>query len=96
MHVPALDDMKLLVACLAWPPSCFVSDATDKSGQFWWRSYMLERRSFWDITLDQALIPWPIFILLLSVESSVSFALIFRRLEPWAEGYFKVSCQRTK
>lgn len=27
-----INDIKLLVACLAWPPSCFVSDATDRTG----------------------------------------------------------------
>lgn len=26
------DDVKLLVACMAWPPSVFVSDATDTQG----------------------------------------------------------------
>jgi hypothetical protein len=41
--VPAVDDCKLLWACLAWPTSCYVSDATNPgsatvpSGQFWWR-----------------------------------------------------------
>ena len=32
VHLPRADDVKLLVCCLAWPPSCFVSDATDKNG----------------------------------------------------------------
>jgi hypothetical protein len=30
---PQVDDIKLIVACLAWPPSCFVSDATDRTGE---------------------------------------------------------------
>ena len=30
--LPRADDVKLLACCLAWPPSCFVSDATDKNG----------------------------------------------------------------
>lgn len=32
VHLPCADDIKLLVCCLAWPPSCYVSDATDKNG----------------------------------------------------------------
>ena len=32
IRVPRADDVKLLVCCLAWPPSCYVSDATDKNG----------------------------------------------------------------
>lgn len=32
MPVPRFDDVKLLVACMAWPPSVFVSDATDAQG----------------------------------------------------------------
>ena len=32
MQVPRPDDVKLLLFCLLWPPSCFVSDATDKQG----------------------------------------------------------------
>ena len=32
IRVPKADDVKLLVCCLAWPPSCYVSDATDKNG----------------------------------------------------------------
>ena len=30
--VPVPSDIKLLAASLMWPPSCFVSDATDKHG----------------------------------------------------------------
>ncbi|GMH36591.1 hypothetical protein BSKO_04464 [Bryopsis sp. KO-2023] len=90
-HLPVLDDMKLLVACLAWPPACFVSDATDRNGQFWWRCFMLERRPFWGLTLNNALIPWPIFMFILAMESGMSFALIYSKLEPWAEGYFKTA-----
>ena len=32
LQVPRPDDVKLLLFCLLWPPSCFVSDATDKQG----------------------------------------------------------------
>jgi hypothetical protein len=32
LKVPTFDDTKLLVACLLWPPACFVSDATDAQG----------------------------------------------------------------
>ena len=32
VQLPRADDIKLLVCCLAWPPSCYVSDATDKNG----------------------------------------------------------------
>jgi hypothetical protein len=32
LRLPALNDAKLLLAALVWPPSCFVSDATAKTG----------------------------------------------------------------
>lgn len=32
LPLPRFDDVKLLVACMAWPPSVFVSDATDTQG----------------------------------------------------------------
>ena len=32
MQIPRPDDVKLLLFCLLWPPSCFVSDATDRQG----------------------------------------------------------------
>jgi hypothetical protein len=34
LRLPALNDAKLLLAALVWPPSCFVSDATAKTGAF--------------------------------------------------------------
>jgi len=33
LRLPALNDAKLLLAALLWPPSCFVSDATAKTGE---------------------------------------------------------------
>lgn len=32
LPLPKCDDVKLLVACMSWPPSVFVSDATDSQG----------------------------------------------------------------
>ena len=32
LKVPTFDDIKLLAACMLWPPACFVSDATDAQG----------------------------------------------------------------
>lgn len=32
LRLPALNDAKLLLAALVWPPSCYVSDATAKTG----------------------------------------------------------------
>lgn len=32
LPLPRFDDVKLLVACMAWPPSVYVSDATDTQG----------------------------------------------------------------
>ena len=33
LHVPKLDDVKLLTLCLAWLPGVFVSDVTYKTGE---------------------------------------------------------------
>ena len=37
LRVAILDDSKLLLAVMIWPPSMFVANATDKDG-VWWRS----------------------------------------------------------
>ena len=33
LHVPQLDDVKLVALCLAWLPSAFISDVTASSGE---------------------------------------------------------------
>ena len=37
LRLQRFDDVKLLVACMAWPPSAFVSDATDFQGLAPWQ-----------------------------------------------------------
>jgi len=59
LRIPLLDDSKLLAATLAWPPSCFIANASDKHGKFWWRSRSCPRRSFMSLDRADAIFPLP-------------------------------------
>jgi hypothetical protein len=76
IRIPVLDDVKLLTACLIWPPSCFVSNATDKKGRFWWRSTTCPRKSFWGLTREDALIPFVLILGLFAFENGVMLVVI--------------------
>ena len=76
VRLPVLDDMKLLVACLIWPPSSYVSNAADRKGKFWWRSTSCPRKSFWGLTREDALIPFAVVIGVLAFESAVMIIII--------------------
>jgi hypothetical protein len=58
-RLPVLDDMKLLCATMIWPPSCFIANATDKNGRFWWRSKSCPRKSFLSLDRADAIFPLP-------------------------------------
>ena len=62
VRVAVLDDSKLLAATLAWPPSCFIANATDKHGKFWWRSRTCPRKSFMSLAREDAIFPLPVVI----------------------------------
>lgn len=90
-NLPVINDVVLLVLCLAWPPSCFVSNATDELGHFWWRSHMAPRKSFSSLRAQDAFIPMPIFNLLMTVETCIILGASYTQLTPWASPYFKVA-----
>jgi len=71
-----LDDMKLLVACLIWPPSSYVSNSADRKGKFWWRSTSCPRKSFWALTREDALIPFAVIIGVLAGEAGIMLMVI--------------------
>ena len=75
-NLPVLDDMKLLVACLIWPPSSYVSNSADRKGKFWWRSTSCPRKSFWALTREDALIPFAIIIGVLAGEAGIMLMVI--------------------
>eukprot|EP00803_Ostreobium_quekettii_P000112 evm.model.scf_716.10 EVM.evm.TU.scf_716.10 scf_716:56808-58130(-) len=89
LPVPTFDNTKLLIARSAWPPSCYVGDATDKEGRFWWRSRIAVTRLFSSKGLRNALLPWPIYMIIMAAESGIMTAVVYRGLERWAEAYFK-------
>lgn len=74
--LPVLDDIKLLVACLIWPPSSYVSNATDRKGKFWWRSTSCPRKSFWALTREDALIPFAVVLGVLAFEAGIMLIII--------------------
>lgn len=90
-RVPATDDIKLLVICLAWPPSCYISDATDVNGQFWWRSRMAPRKGFRVLDVPSSLIPWPVYHVLMAVENGVLLLTINAYSETWTSSYLLVA-----
>jgi hypothetical protein len=76
IRIPVLDDVKLLVACLIWPPSCFVSNSTDKKGRFWWRSTTCPRKTFWGLTREDALIPFVLILMLFALENGTMLVVV--------------------
>ena len=90
-RVPVADDVKLLAICLAWPPSCYVSDATDSEGRFWWRMRMAPRKGFAVLGVPSSLIPWPVYFLLTATESGVLLLTITTYAKPWMSRYLLVA-----
>jgi len=90
--LPKGDDMKLLVAAMAWPPSCFVSDSTDAEGRFWWRgSLHVGRRTFWSLRKRDQIVSFPLFQTLMLVEGAVMLGGIYgARPGEWAAMYLEV------
>ena len=76
IRIPVLDDVKLLVCCLIWPPSCFVSNSTDKKGRFWWRSTTCPRKTFWGLTREDALIPFVLILMLFALENGTMLVVV--------------------
>jgi hypothetical protein len=85
--LPRSTDAALLAACLAWPPSFYVSDATDRSGAFWWRARMLGRKSCASVAPGAALIPFAPYTGLVAAEAAVLLGVAWARSPPWAIPY---------
>ncbi|CAL8466733.1 g6269 [Coccomyxa elongata] len=92
LSLQRFDDVKLLVACMAWPPSVFVSDATDTQGRFWWRSRMCGRKSACDVAMKSRLVPFPAFNCLIAAEAACLLGLMWGTGVPaWAVRYLGVA-----
>ena len=76
VYLPTLDDSKLLVATMIWPPSMFVANATDKKGRFWWRSKTCPRKSFLSVDRRDAIFPLPLFAALQVFEACLMFLIV--------------------
>jgi hypothetical protein len=76
IYVPTLDDSKLSVASLIWPPSMFIANATDHKGRFWWRSKTCPRRSFLSVDRNDAIFPLPAYATLQVFEACLMFLLV--------------------
>jgi len=85
--LPRTTDACLLAACLAWPPSFYVSDATDHRGHFWWRARMLGRRSCADVRPARALVPFWAYTLLVAAEAAVMLGVLVATAPAWAAPY---------
>jgi hypothetical protein len=91
--LPTLDDTKLLVAAMLWPPSMFVANATDSKGRFWWRSKTCPRRSFLSVDRNDAIFPLPAFVALQVAEACLMFLVIGTSItnSPHYHAYFAAS-----
>ena len=85
--LPRTTDACLLAACLAWPPSFYVSDATDSRGHFWWRARMLGRRSCADVRPARALVPFWAYTLLVAAEAAAMLGVLVATAPAWAAPY---------
>ena len=89
--LPVLDDVKLLVACLIWPPSSYVSNSTDRKGKFWWRSTSCPRKSFWGLTREDALIPFAVIIGVLAIEAGIMLIVVSLVAEEHYYSYLSIA-----
>jgi hypothetical protein len=88
LWLPALDDVKLLWACLVWPIPSYVSDATSAGsatspgGQFWWRVPLREcgKLSFSSLRLEEGVVAFPCFIGIQAVEAVVMLSYVTHKL----------------
>ena len=85
--LPRSTDAALLAACLAWPPSFYVSDATDRSGAFWWRARMLGRKSCASVAPGTALVPFAPYTSLVAAEAAIMLGVAWAKSPPWATPY---------
>lgn len=90
-NLPVLDDIKLLVACLIWPPSSYVSNATDRKGKFWWRSTSCPRKSFWALTREDALIPFAVVISVVAFEAGIMLIIVSLIAEEQFYSYLSIA-----
>ena len=90
-HLPVLDDIKLLVACLIWPPSCYVSNAADRKGKFWWRSTSCPRKSFWSLMREDALIPFAVVVGVVAIEAGIMLSIIALVANEHFYGYLAIA-----
>eukprot|EP00232_Nephroselmis_pyriformis_P013797 CAMPEP_0182897760 /NCGR_PEP_ID=MMETSP0034_2-20130328/27085_1 /TAXON_ID=156128 /ORGANISM="Nephroselmis pyriformis, Strain CCMP717" /LENGTH=521 /DNA_ID=CAMNT_0025031697 /DNA_START=194 /DNA_END=1756 /DNA_ORIENTATION=- len=90
VHLPAWDDAKLLALCMVWPPSGWVSDATDSRGRFWWRSdNMGEQKSFSELT--NGIVPAQYYNWLIMVETFVMYVGVAVLMDPWMDIYLRIA-----
>jgi len=92
--LPVVDDVKLLLVCLAWQPSCFVSDATDPEGHFWWRARFNKqpkRRKFSSMDPSEAVLPFSLFNIVVGAETGVLLLVCYLTCPAWADGFFNIT-----
>ena len=75
-RVAILDDSKLLLAVMIWPPSMFVANATDKNGKFWWRSKTCPRKSFLSVNRVDAIFPLPAVVAVQVFEAMLMLVIV--------------------
>ena len=94
LRLPVVDDAKLLLVCLAWQPSCFVSDATDPHGHFWWRARFEKqpkRGKFSSMDPSEAVLPFSLFNLIVGAEAGLLLLACYLTLPHWASGFFNIA-----
>ena len=94
LRLPVFDDAKLLLVCLAWQPSCFVSDATDPQGHFWWRARFdkqPKRGKFSSMDPSEAVLPFSLFNLIVGAEAGLILLACYFTLPSWADGFFNIA-----
>ena len=95
VSVPVINDVSLLGLCLAWPPSCFVSNATDESGRFWWRSHMAPRKAFSGLDARNVFIPLPIFNSMTVLENVLMLTFSYIWLSGWSQPFLEAAITMT-
>ena len=75
--------------------SCFVSNATDEAGRFWWRSHMSPRRAFSSLDSPDVFIPLPTFNTMMVVENVLMLTFSYVWLSNWSHSFFEAAVTLT-
>ena len=94
LRLPEVDDTKLLLVCLAWRSSRFMSDATDPEGHFWWCACFAKqpkRGKFSSTDPSEVVLPVSLFNFIVGMETGLILLVCYFTRLAWAHSFFNTA-----